>query len=497
VTSWGRGGVPGRDAGAALGTWRRGWPVVLAGGLAVACSSPRRAAPTASADGAPAVVLQLMAVVAAEKPADPVEEIGRQLLLARAAAEGRERQRARELLDAVAPGIGKLPTIDPEDKEGKRINFRRADLRLEWIRTEARLDPAKALDSTLEYAKETNPTYHAIALGGLLEAIGCEGAGVKAAVEANARMLFEPIREGVEARTWVASHATEALPVVARAARLCGLNDLGADARTVAKRALRLFEETELRVRACRMAAAVAETAAPGQLPQAIETLASYRLEPRNRFEGTDRCNGEKLAFAAGLVDEVKPADPAWAPLAELVAEAVFRLEPEELTYGHCGMSASLARLAALNPSAVSKGMGLVLDSWSKGSRVDGYCHVASEAARGGRALADAGSAPGWLCSTLSLKPVGAKLGEEQQAVLRRERVLAAVELGDRCPGAAPELARLQEADLDLLTAARTRQLELERREAKTQIAADLRRLPPGDRYAYARALLPAFWPTR
>lgn len=473
-----------------------GW-AALAGLVLAACSPPPRSSSTTAKDQTPAVVLELLDIVSTARLSDPAEELERKLLLARAAAEGREKRKAQALLDAVAPGIAKLPTIDPEDKQGKRINFRRADLRLGWIRAEARLDPVRALRSTLDYARETNPTYHAIALGDLLDGMSCQGKEVAAGIEANARMLLEPIRRGVESRTWVASHATQALPVVARAARLCGFADLGRDARTVAKRAVKLFEGTQLRVRACQMAVAEVQTASLAERPRAIEALTRYRLAARNRFEHADNCASEKLAFAARLAGKLGPSDPAREAMAELVADAVFRLSDSDLRYGHCGLSASLGRLAGLNPSAVAKGMGLVLAAWSKGSRLDGYCHVPSEAARAGRVLAEAGAIPEWLCSTLHVKPQGAKLGEAQETVLRRERVLAAIELGDRCPEAAGLLARLQTADVSLLVAARGRQIALDRSRAKREIAADLKRLASDDRYDYAKALLPAFWSPR
>lgn len=440
------------------------------------------------------VVEQVVAVVAAAKPADPADDVSRKLLLAEVATETGDAPKALALLEAVAPVIEPMPKIDPDDKEGKRINFRRSGLRSRWVRAMSRLDAPRALRSALLYGEETNPLHHASLLDSLLDGLDCSPPDRKAAVDENVRMLLKPLKEALEARTWSLSSAPTALRVVARASRVCGLDQAGAEVRTLATGALKVFEETDLRIRACDMAMAKVHTEAPAERAKAIGSLSRYQLKPRRKGEEADKCATDRLYFASEIAPEIGASDPARPALVEFLDSTVTLLDPAALRFGSCSAARNLGKLAAVNPAAVERGVALALATWRKQDRIDSYCDLPVAVATAGRQLAQAGSAPEWLCSSLSARPEGKALSEADEKTLRQQHTRAAVELRGRCPEA-DALLQLDRSDVGLLSSVRARQLALDREAAEPLVAEDLKALPAGDRYAYAIAVLPAFWP--
>jgi hypothetical protein len=439
------------------------------------------------------VLAQLVAAIAAGTPSDPTDELHRRLLLGEAAREGGDAAKARAVLEEVAPAIEQMPKIDPEDKEGKRINFKRAGLRGRWVRDMGRLDATRALQSAAVYAGETNPLHHSSLLDSLLDGLDCSAPERKAAVGENLQLLLQPIKQGVEARTWTLSNAPDTLRVVTRASRLCGLDQTGEEARTLAARALKVFEETELRIRACGMATAKVHTEAPAERAKAIAALSRYQLKPRTKGEDADKCSSDKLYFAREIAPEIAAEDPARPALSEFLATTVAPLDDKELRYGSCSAAQNLSKLIAINPMAAEKGIGLALAAWRKQERLDGYCEIPSVLAIAGRQLAQAGSTPEWMCSALSVRPEGKALSEADEKTLRQQRTRAAVELRGRCPEA-EALLQLDRSDVTLLSSVRARQLVADRVATETLIAEDLKALDPADRYTYALAVMPAFW---
>jgi hypothetical protein len=456
--------------------------------------SPARRAATGPAPAKPLTVLeQLVAVVAAGAPSDPTDDLHRKLLLGEAAREAGDAAKARAVLDEVAPAIEQMPKIDPDDKEGKRINFKRAGLRGRWVRDMARLDATKALQSTALYAAETNPLHHSSLLDSVLDGLDCSAPERKAAVAENIQLLLQPVKQGVEARTWTLSNAPDTLRVVTRASRLCGLDQTGEEARTLAARALKVFEETELRIRACGMATAKVHTEAPAERAKAIAALSRYQLKPRAKGEDADKCSRDKLYFAREIAADIGAEDPARPALSDFLAATVTQLDEKELRYGSCSAAQNLSKLTAINPAAAEKGITLALAAWRKQDRLDSYCEIPSVLAIAGRQLAQAGSAPEWMCSALSVRPEGKTLSEADEKTLRQQFIRAAVELRGRCPEA-EALLQLDRSDVALLSSVRARQLVVDRAATETLMAEDLKALPAADRYSYAEAVLPSFW---
>jgi hypothetical protein len=459
-----------------------------------AARPPAEAKPAATPAPKPKPVLdRLIGVVEAARPADPVDEAQRKLVLARVALEKGDLVKATTLLDGAAALVEPLPKIDPEDKEGKRINFRRSGLRSEWIRLTARMDPVKALQAAVEYASETNLLHHGSLLNTLVEDLDCSSPERKAAVEANLRLLLDPLEQALKDRTWGLSNAPTAIDAVTRAARRCGLDPVASRARDVASRALDVFESTDLRIRACDMAMTKVRTTLPAERAKAIGGLARYQLKPQFKGDEPDRCLVDKLDLAATLASEVPADDPARPLLADLVAGSVAQLDEKKLKYYHCSAIGALEKLPAVNAAAVDKGVALALDAWRKGDSVASYCDVPTGAARIGSRLAAAGAPPAWRCTVLSAQPEGKPLDDAAKATLRKQRALAALELRGACPEAEAAL-QFDRSDLALLKAVRVRQLVLDRAATEPLVGEDLAAIPEAERYAYATALLPAFW---
>lgn len=480
----------------------------LVGGVEAQSPSPRPArrrpappaasrVPTPAPTPAPAkprtAIEELVAIVSAEKPGAPADDAARKLMLARVAVEAGDAARARVLLDEVAPVIDQMPKIDPGDKEGKNLNFQRVGLRSQWMSVMVRLDPVSALRTATVHGSDTNLFHHASALTALLQGLDCTAPERKAVVEENVRLLLQPVEEALKARTWGLSSAPHALDAVARAARVCGLEPAGAAARDLAQRTLKVFEQTDLRIRACDMAVTKVRTAAPAERPKALGVLAQYQLKPQYKGDEPDRCLTEKLYLAGGMVSELGADDPARQALADLVAGTVAQLDEKALRFHYCGAAGVFAGLTGLNATATEKGIGVALTVWRKQDRVESYCDVPTAAALAGRRLAQSGTPPAWLCSVLSAQPEGKVLTDDDKLVLRKQRALAAVELRGRCPEADAAL-RFDRSDVALLKAVRARQVVLDRIAAEPLVLEDLRALTPVDRYAYATTVLPAFW---
>jgi hypothetical protein len=436
---------------------------------------------------------QLVAIVKEGKPKDPAGDVSRKLLLARVAAETEDPARAKALLDEVVPVIEGMPKIDPEDKEGKRINFRRSGLRSEWMSVMARLDPVKALRAAVAYGEETNPLHHAGALQAQLRGLDCAVPERKTAVEENVGHLIKPVEEALKARTWSLVHAPQVLATVARAARACGLEPTGATANDLARRSLKVFEDTDLSIRACEMATTAVVTAQPNDLLKAMASVARYQLKPRYKGDEPDLCLGDKLSLAAEMTWDLPVGHPGRQALADLVGTTVNQLNEKTLRFGYCSAASTLSRLTKLNPGAAEKGLGVALTVWRKQDKVESYCDVPVSVARAGRRLAEAGAAPAWSCSVFTTQPEGKPLDEAQNALLRKQRTLAAVELRGLCAEAEGFL-QIDRSDVDFLGTVRARQLVLDRTSAEPLVTEDLKALAAADRYAYAMAVLPAFW---
>jgi hypothetical protein len=457
-------------------------------------AAPAKGASASPVASKPLTVLeQVVAVVAAGTPPDPADDVSRKLLLAEVAAEAGDATKSKALLEEVTLVIEPMPKVDPDDKEGKRINFRRSGLRSRWVRAMARLDAARALKSALLYGEETNPLHHASLLDSLLDGLDCSPPERKAAVEENVRMLLKPIKEALGARTWGLVNAPLALRVVARASRLCGLDPTGEEVRTLAARTLKVFEDTDLRIRACGMATAKVHTEVPTERAKAIAGLSRYQLKARSKGEDADKCTTDKLYFASEIAPEIGANDPARSALVDFVATTVAQLDPAELRFGLCSAAQNLAKLTSINPAAAERGVALALAAWRKQDRIESYCDLPAVVATAGRQLAQAGSTPEWLCSPLSARPEGKTLTEADEKTLRQQHTRAAVELRGRCPDA-DALLQFDRSDVKLLSAVRARQLAVDRVAAEPLVAEDLKALPAGERYAYAVAVLPAFW---
>jgi hypothetical protein len=454
---------------------------------------PAPSTPTPAPAKPRTAVEQLVDAVSAGKPADAADDLSRKLLLATVAVETGSPARALTLLDEVSPLIDQMPKIDPADKEGKRINFRRSGLRSRWIGLTARLDAVKALKAVIAYGEDTNAMHHASLLRSLLEGLDCSPPETKAGVEENVGLLLKPIEAALKERTWGLVHAPQVLETVARAARVCGLAAAGATANDLAKRSVKVFEDTDLSIRACGMAATTGLTAPPADRPKTMATLAKYQLKPRYKGDDPDLCLTDKLYMARDLSKQLGDDDPARRALAGLVGATVAQFNEKTLRYGHCSVPGVLSGLTGLEPGAVDKGVALALAVWRKQDSVDSYCDLPLDAARAGRRLADAGASPAWLCSVLSAQPESKPLTDEQTALLRKKRTLAAVELRGTCPEADGFL-QLDRSDVDLLAKVRSRQVVLDRAGTEPLVIEDLRALAPADRYAYATTVLPAFW---
>ncbi len=439
---------------------------------------------------------RLVAIVQEAKPNQPDDEASRKMLLAEVALEAGDPVKAASLLDAAAALIEPLPKIDPEDKEGKRINFRRSGLRERWVRLTARMDPVRALQSALVYASETNSVHHATLVSALVKGLDCSSPERKAAVEQNLTLLLDSMEEAAKERTWGLSRAPTALETATEAARVCGLDAAAQRARNIASKALPIFESTELRISACEMAMTKVFTTAPAERAKAVGAIVKYELKPQYKGDDPDRCETSKISLVGHLLPQVGPADPARAAIAQLLTSSLAQLSDKTLKYYHCSVLTTLADVAELDPAAVNKGAILAVAAWKKGDRVESYCDVPSRAATVGRRLEAAGQRPEWLCSTLSIQPEGKPLSEADQKELRKQRALAAVELRASCPEAGAALPN-DPPDLDFLRAVRPRQLRADRAATEPLILEDLARVTPADAYGYAAAVIPGFWSDR
>jgi hypothetical protein len=460
----------------------------------------RPAAPRPAATAAPTptpkpktALERLVAIVEAARPTEPADDASRKILLAEAALERGDLVKATSLLDEAAALTAPLPKIDPEDKEGKRINFRRSGLRYRWIRLIARMDPVRGLQSAMEYASETNSLHHATLVSTLLKGLDCSSAERKAAVEQNLKLLLDPVEQAMKDRTWGLSNAPTALDTAAEAARACGLDATGQRATSVAAKALPVFESTDLRIRACEMAMTKVFTTAPAERAKAVGDLVKYQLKPQYKGDDPDRCETNKISLVGHLLPQVGPADPGRGPITQLLASSLAQLDDKKLKYYHCSVLTTLADVAELDPAAVDKGATLAIAAWKKGDSVQSYCDVPARAAALGRRLEAAGQRPEWLCSTLSIQPEGKPLTEADQKELRKQRALAALELRGRCPEAEAAL-QVDAPDLDFLKALRPRQLRADRVATEPLILQDLAKVPAAEAYDYAVAVLPGFW---